>query len=63
MQRALTDSERGLGALDLSVEEGALEAIASYSSGDARNALNALESAARLAEGRGESVLIQGDCG
>jgi putative ATPase len=54
---ALTDKARGLGALNLTVEEGALEAIASYSSGDARNALNALESAARLAEGRGETVL------
>jgi putative ATPase len=59
LQRALTDSERGLGKLNLSNDEGALEAIASYSSGDARNALNALESAARLAEGRGESVLTK----
>jgi len=57
LSRALSDSERGLGKLGLSVEDGALEAIASYSSGDARNSLNALESAARLAEGRGESVL------
>jgi len=57
LSRALVDNERGLGKLNLSAEEGALEAIASYSSGDARNALNALESAARLAEGRGENVL------
>jgi putative ATPase len=57
LSQALTDKERGLGKLDLTVEEGALEAIASYSSGDARNALNALESAARLTEGRGETVL------
>jgi putative ATPase len=55
--RALNDSERGLGALGLEVEEGALETIASYSSGDARNALNALEVAAKLADGRGEKVL------
>ncbi len=59
LERALTDSERGLGKLNLSVEDGALEAIASYSSGDARNSLNALESAARLAEGRGEDVLTK----
>src|SRR6202046_2592028 len=59
LQRALTDSERGLGKLNLTVEEGALEAIASYSSGDARNALNAIESAARLAEGRRENVLTK----
>ena len=55
--RALVDVERGLGAMNLSVEEGALEAVASYSSGDARNALNALEVAAKLAEGRGEKAI------
>jgi len=55
--RALGDSERGLGAMGLEVEEGSLEAIASYSSGDARNALNALEVAAKLAVGRGETVI------
>ncbi len=59
LQRALQDSERGLGSLQLEVEEGALEAIASYSSGDARNALNALEVAAKLAEGRGEKLLTR----
>jgi len=59
LQRALQDSERGLGSLQLEVEEGALEAIASYSSGDARNALNALEVAAKLVEGRGEKLLTR----
>ena len=59
LERALNDTERGLGALHLSAEEGAIEAIASFSSGDARNALNAIESAAKLAEGRGESVLTK----
>src|ERR1700733_8114663 len=59
LERALSDGGRGLGALNLTTEEGALEAIASYSSGDARNALNALESAARLAEGRRENVLTK----
>lgn len=59
LTRAMNDAERGLGAMQIEAEEGALEAIASYSSGDARNALNALESAARLAEGRGESVLTK----
>ena len=54
LQRALTDSERGLGALGLTADEDALETIASYSSGDARNALNALEVAAKLAQSRGE---------
>jgi putative ATPase len=57
LQRALTDSERGLGALRLTADEGALEAMASYSSGDARNALNALEVASKLAQSRGENVI------
>ena len=59
LTRALHDSERGLGALGLSAEEGTLEAIASYSSGDARNALNALEVASKLAVGRGEKVVTK----
>ena len=59
LHRALTDSERGLGALHLTADEGTLETIASYSSGDARNALNALEVATKLAVGRGENTLTQ----
>jgi putative ATPase len=59
LTRALTDSERGLGNLNLTAEEGSLELIASYSSGDARNSLNALEVAAKLAEGRGEKSLTK----
>ncbi|HTX40487.1 MAG TPA: replication-associated recombination protein A [Acidobacteriaceae bacterium] len=49
LQRALSDTGRGLGAQHLSAAEGALELLASYASGDARNALNALEIAAKLA--------------
>jgi putative ATPase len=59
LERALTDKERGLGELHLEVEEGALESIASYSSGDARNALNALEVAAKLAVGRGDETITK----
>jgi putative ATPase len=59
LQRALSDSERGLGALNLGIEETALEAIASYSSGDARNALNALEVASKLAVSRGEKLITR----
>ena len=59
LHRALTDSERGLGALHLTADEGTLETIASYSSGDARNALNALEVATKLAVGRDENTLTQ----
>src|SRR5271167_260490 len=49
LQRALTDVERGLGASGVEADEEALATIASYSSGDARNALNALGVAATLA--------------
>jgi putative ATPase len=66
LTRALTDGAdsppgqaRGLGNLNLTADEGSLETIASYSSGDARNALNALEVAAKLAEGRGEKSLTK----
>ena len=48
MQRALTDEERGLGSLHLKADADALAMIADYSSGDARNAYNALEMAARM---------------
>src|SRR6202046_4815090 len=64
LQRALTDAERGLGASGVEADEDALATIASYSSGDARNALNAIEVAAKLvvsqeAEGRGEKVITK----
>ncbi|MGA9556239.1 MAG: replication-associated recombination protein A [Terriglobales bacterium] len=51
LQRALADSERGLGQLHLSAASEALAKIAAYSSGDARSAYNALEVAASLAVG------------
>jgi len=49
LKRALADRERGLGALELTADDDALELIASYSSGDCRSAYNALEVAAQLA--------------
>jgi putative ATPase len=49
LRRALEDKERGLGAMNLTADEDALELIASYSSGDCRNAYNTLEVAAQLA--------------
>jgi len=48
LQRALHDTERGLGQLHLDASEEALRKIASYSSGDARSAYNVLEVAASL---------------
>ncbi|HWG17994.1 MAG TPA: replication-associated recombination protein A [Acidobacteriaceae bacterium] len=49
LQRALTDETRGLGASRVIADDDALATIAAYASGDARNALNALEVAANLA--------------
>ncbi|WP_308634704.1 replication-associated recombination protein A [Paenibacillus silvisoli] len=46
MRRALSDRDRGLGFMDLRVEEEALQHIASMAGGDIRRALNALELAA-----------------
>ena len=46
MRRALEDEERGLGRIPLLVDEEALRHIARVAGGDARVALNALESAA-----------------
>ena len=50
LRRALDDRERGLGALELTADDDALELIASYSSGDCRSAYNTLEVAAQLAQ-------------
>jgi putative ATPase len=46
LQRALTDSERGLGYMKIRAEENALRHLAKIADGDARKALNALEIAA-----------------
>ncbi len=46
MRRALTDKERGLGALPVDIEDKALEFLSTISDGDGRKALNALEVAA-----------------
>ena len=43
IKRAIEDKERGLGNLNVSFEENALDFLASYSQGDARTALNGLE--------------------
>jgi putative ATPase len=54
MRRALEDKERGLGNLNLTADEDALALLAGYSSGDCRNAYNALEVAAQLASDRAQ---------
>lgn len=52
LDRAVADRERGLGNRGLVFEDGALDALARAAQGDARKALNALERAAHLAQGR-----------
>ena len=59
LQRALTDSERGLASLHLIVDEDALKAIAGFANGDARTALNVLELVAQVASQAGEQEARQ----
>jgi len=63
LRDALGDAERGLGHLQVTADEDALAMMASYSSGDARNALNALEVAAKIAAGRGARVITEAIAG
>ncbi len=49
VQRALSDNERGLGATNVVLEEGAVSLLVTLANGDARTALNALELAALAA--------------
>ena len=59
LDRALHELDRGLGSTGLSITPEALATIASFSSGDARNALNALEVSASLAEGRNTTEITK----
>ncbi|MGD8495818.1 MAG: replication-associated recombination protein A [Gemmatimonadales bacterium] len=56
-QRALEDPERGLGGRELVAEESAVERLAEIADGDARRALNTLETAADLAGDGGRITL------
>ena len=58
IERALHDSERGLGALAMRVEEDALAGLVRLSNGDARRALNTLELCVRDAGGTGGAGLV-----
>ena len=58
LRRALEDRERGLGALGIAADDDALAGLARYANGDARVALNMLDTAAALAAGdRSGSIL------
>jgi putative ATPase len=50
LRRALGDRERGYGAMEVRITEGALEHIVTLSEGDARKALNALEAGVEAAK-------------
>ena len=61
LKRALHDTERGLGELQLQISDASLESIAEAADGDVRRALTLLEIAAELAQdGRiDETTLVQ----
>lgn len=50
LDRALADKERGLGGRDVELDEKVLDFIAASAQGDAREALNALETAVNITE-------------
>lgn len=58
---ALADEDRGLGRLDLHLGEDAAAELASRTGGDARQALNALEVAARMAQASGRADITVDD--
>ena len=57
LERALADSERGLGQHALRIEPDALDFLADHARGDARLGLNALEAAADLATVEGHDAI------
>lgn len=60
-QSAMTDEERGLGGRGLALPESVASELAMRTGGDARQALNALEVAALLAEAAGRSEIDESD--
>lgn len=58
LKRAITDKERGLGNIPLSIDEEVLEYIAKLSEGDARSALNILETVVLSSTSTGKEINI-----
>ena len=58
LKRALSDSEVGLGGLDIHIEDDLLQLIAQVADGDARRALNLLDIASELAEQADDGIHI-----
>ena len=61
MRQAMTDNERGLGELGLTADDDVLKLIATYSSGDARTALNSLELAALIARRKNKNQITDAE--
>jgi putative ATPase len=61
LRRALTDRERGLGAMAIRVSDGAIAAMARFANGDARAALNLLEFSTAAASMNPETMVRELD--
>ncbi len=61
LKRAVADSEKGLGNLEITVEDDVLNLIAEVSEGDARTALNTLELLVEHALADGKKILKKDD--
>jgi len=59
LRRALADTERGVGSLNLSIEDEALDHLSEISGGDARMALTGLDAAALAAESGGMTTITR----
>ena len=58
---AISDKERGIGGLDLSVPDEIIDLIVHYSFGDARRGLNLLEASATIASEEGRRTIERAD--
>jgi putative ATPase len=61
VRRALSDCERGLGALELTFDDDAIAEVVRFGAGDARRALGTLEVAAELAHSTGRKTITIAD--
>jgi len=59
--RALADRERGLGAMEIAIDDEALAEVVRFGAGDARRALGTLEVAAELAQTAKRPTIIRDD--
>lgn len=61
LQRAITDDERGLGNMAMTLSESSAFELATRTGGDGRQSLNALEVAARMAQASGRQLIESED--